>query len=338
VSGPGLSPVTVGLTWNLHGPVRLARPPTQAGLVGSPAMVQVSAADSLPGCTLTFRASGLPPGLAISQCGLISGWLSSPGTFHPVVSVSDSGGAVGSVTFTWQVNRPRGAGLAGHIWQSSDRECLSPLASGIGLAACQHVASQRWTISPDGGLRMGGACLAASDADLVRLRPCRETVFQQWQKATDGGLVNQRTGDCLAAPPRARRVSLQTCDAYRTQRWVLPAGPLASGIPGRCASAQVVLRGCSHPDGWTAEPDGTLNVDYRCLTVGFPAVAGSPVHLARCKGAAAQRWQIVNGPMAVQLVTPEAGLCLADPGDQVSGQLALGYCLTADPGVSWRLG
>ena len=54
------SAVTQAFTWDVHGPVGL-KPGSRSGSVGSPVVVQVTAADSLPGCTLRLTASGLPP-------------------------------------------------------------------------------------------------------------------------------------------------------------------------------------------------------------------------------------------------------------------------------------
>jgi hypothetical protein len=63
------------------------------------------------------------------------------------------------------------------------------------------------------------------------------------------------------------------------------------------------------------------------------------VRLVTCDGSAAQVWQLMGGPIGVQLLNPVAGLCLADPGDRaVSGtQLVIGPCVAGDPGIAWRV-
>src|SRR6185437_1471415 len=54
--------------------VTVTSPGNQSGAVGTPVTsVQVQASDSASGQTLTFSATGLPPGLSISSSGLISG-------------------------------------------------------------------------------------------------------------------------------------------------------------------------------------------------------------------------------------------------------------------------
>ncbi len=344
VSGTGLRPVTTDFTWNGHGPVALARPRNQSGLVGSPQLLQVSAGDGLPGCTLSFRASGLPPGLTMSPCGLITGWLTKPGGYQIAVTVTDSsGGRVGATTFGWKVAQPRSAGPAGPI--ENQGHCLRRLAAGPTIAKCEHIAAERWSISRNGELSQRGTCLAAGHVGLVQLRPCHGTIFQIWQESTGGALVNLATGDCLAAEAERHRpaAGVRGCDGSRPQRWVLPPAPITSDLPGWCASALdgVSLRRCRGPlaGTWTAEPDGTLRAGGRCLAISFPAVVGAPVRMQRCTGATAQRWQFFNELRGAWIMNPKAGLCLADPGDQRTAPvpLTLGACLASDPGVSWRL-
>jgi len=74
------------------------------------------------------------------------------------------------------------------------------------------------------------------------------------------------------------------------------------------------------------------------LALTFPAVAGAAVVVAKCDDRPAERWQVFGGPLAVEILSPQTGLCLAVPGDQVlAPSLALGYCTTTDPGATWRL-
>jgi len=344
VEGTGLAPVTTVFTWNGHGPVTLARLRNQSGLVGSPQLVQVSVSDGLPGCTLSFRAAGLPPGLTMSPCGLIAGWLTKPGSYQVAVTVTDSsGGQVGASTFGWKVDQRGSAGPAGPVENQS--HCLSRLRTGTSVAKCEHIAAERWSISRGGELSQRGTCLAAGHIGLVQLRPCHGTSFQIWQESSGGALVNLATGDCLAAVTAHHRpaVGLLACDGSRPQRWLLPPAPITSDLPGWCASALdgVSLRRCHSPlaGTWTPEPDGTLRAGGRCLAIGFPVVVGAPVRMQRCTGVTAQRWQFLNALRGAWIMNPKAGLCLADPADQRTApvQLTLGACLATDPGVSWRL-
>ncbi|HUC59528.1 MAG TPA: GH25 family lysozyme [Streptosporangiaceae bacterium] len=356
VAGTGLSPVTDTFTWNVHGTVTLTTPPAQSGLPGSPQLLTIDASDSLPGCTLTFTATGLPPGLSISPCGVISGWLGKPGTYEPVVTASDSSGAqLGSVSFSWVVGQPH-AGPAGQL-AAAGGGCLATAASKGKttievVSPCRQVASQRWTFSPDGALSKGGDCLAVSGAKglQVALRPCAGTVFQDWQPSFTGGIVNASTGTCLAVNTKSSLAGLQSCTGGTAQQWTLPSGPLTSAIPGYCASAwhaaalpagPVSLRTCgsSTATNWTAEPDGTLRSGGECLALTYPAVAGALVTMAPCTGAPGQQWQpLPDGLSSGQLLNPRTGLCLADEGDQPgAAQLSLGDCTVTDPGTSWQV-
>lgn len=347
VSGTSLGPVTVGFGWNLHGPVVLAQPRNRQGTVGSPWLLQISASDGRPGCTLTFRAFGLPPGLTMSPCGRITGWLTKPGSYQVKVSVTDSSKkSLATTSFTWQVDQPGNTGPAGHITNAAS--CLTRLPTRVSVGKCQQIASERWSISPNGELRQGGICMSAGAAGPVLLRHCRGTIFEKWQAGTDGALINLATQDCLTATTVNGRpiAAVQSCDGTPAQRWVLPPGPITSGLPGWCASALpasqtgVTLRRCALAGSWLAGPGGALRAGGRCLSTTSPAVAGSPVRMERCTGVPAQRWQFFNVLAGVQLVSPEPGLCLADPADtRAAGvKLTLGYCLATDPGVSWHSG
>ena len=72
--------------------------------VGQSVSLQMAAKDSDPSQTLTYHATGLPPGLSISSStGLISGRLTTAGGYMTTVTVTDTTGASGSTTFGWSV-------------------------------------------------------------------------------------------------------------------------------------------------------------------------------------------------------------------------------------------
>lgn len=104
VSAAGASPVTWHFAWHVHGKVTITTPATQAGRVGSQVKLAVRASDGLRGCTLRFTATGLPPGLSVSRCGLITGRPTRAGTYRPVIRVTDSSkSSLASASFTWKV-------------------------------------------------------------------------------------------------------------------------------------------------------------------------------------------------------------------------------------------
>ncbi|WP_194897838.1 beta-1,3-glucanase family protein [Catenulispora pinisilvae] len=93
--------------------VTVSSPGNQTSTVGAAANLQISGTDSSGG-SLTFTASGLPTGASISAAGLITGTLSTAGSFSTTVTATDSGGTSGSTSFTWTVNTAgSGGGCAG---------------------------------------------------------------------------------------------------------------------------------------------------------------------------------------------------------------------------------
>jgi GH25 family lysozyme M1 (1,4-beta-N-acetylmuramidase) len=368
-SAPGDPSVTQSFMWNVHGRVSLGALSSRTGSVGGPVQYQVPVADGLAGCTLQFSASGLPRGLTISSCGLISGWPATSGRYPVRVHVTDSSGAaLATGSFTWTIARASGGGPAGHIQLSRDGKCLTMRsATDIAIEPCSGAASQRWTIAADGSIRFGGSCLAAtaatsSSAGPLDLASCNGR--QRWQLGSNAVLTYLSDGNCLAdtgARNGARAVAA-LCQATwnstgsvstpsPSQQWILPAGPLTSGIAGSCASnlraageriGAVTMRPCNGTAGqaWTFEADGALSVGGKCLGLtGGAAAPGTHVRLFACNGSADQVWQLAGGPIGVRVVSPVAGLCLADPGDRAASGTALviGPCVTSDPGIAWRV-
>lgn len=84
--------------------VTVTNPGTQTSTVGAAVSLQIGATDSASGQTLTYSASGLPAGLAISSAGLISGTPTTAGTSSTVVIAKDGTGASGTASFGWVVN------------------------------------------------------------------------------------------------------------------------------------------------------------------------------------------------------------------------------------------
>jgi hypothetical protein len=89
----------------------VTNPGNQTSTVGTSASLQVHATDSASGQTLTYSATGLPPGLSInSSTGLISGTPTTAGTYTTTVTAKDTTGASGSSAFTWTVSTSGGGG------------------------------------------------------------------------------------------------------------------------------------------------------------------------------------------------------------------------------------
>ncbi len=90
--------------------VTVTNPGSRTGTVGVATSLQIQATDSSSTATLTYSATGLPPGLSItSSSGLISGTPTTAGTYNVTATATDNTGASGSASFTWTIN-PSGGG------------------------------------------------------------------------------------------------------------------------------------------------------------------------------------------------------------------------------------
>jgi beta-glucosidase-like glycosyl hydrolase len=70
---------------------------------GTAASFAMQAVDSNPSQTLTFTATGLPPGITIASNGTISGTGTALGTYTVTVTAKDSQAVTGTATFVWSV-------------------------------------------------------------------------------------------------------------------------------------------------------------------------------------------------------------------------------------------
>ncbi|MHB1430788.1 MAG: GH25 family lysozyme [Streptosporangiaceae bacterium] len=349
--------VTMPLGWQVHGPVTLDWPGRQSTPAGGAANLQIRSSDGLPGCTLQFSATGLPPGLSISPCGQITGWATQPGRYMVHVRAADSSGsAVGAVSFAWTVTMPA-AGAAGRIRLAVGKLCLASVSRvTVSVQTCWHSGGQIWDYVQNGTIRLNGRCLTAQGSITVGFATCNRTAGQEWQYQPGGSLVNGGTGQCLAdasAGTRPAPVVQAACDGTAGQAWTLPAGPLFAGLPGNCLAAvrprtgrllDLVVTGCARTAGqsWTISPSGTLSVLGHCLTAQTPQRPGTPATLSICGGTAAQRvrqqWQTLTENGYSFLVEPVTGLCLGEllHGSALSA-VGLRHCTAGYPRLGWSI-
>jgi alpha-galactosidase len=110
VPGHGTVMFRVASGGSMGNTVTVTNPGSQSGTVGTAVSgLQIHASDSAAGQSLTYAATGLPAGLAISSSGLITGTPTTAGTSTVTVTATDGTGASGSASFSWTI----GTGNAG---------------------------------------------------------------------------------------------------------------------------------------------------------------------------------------------------------------------------------
>ena len=84
--------------------VSVTNPGNQQTAQGAPVSLPIHATDSAAGQSLSFTATDLPPGLTISgSTGSVTGRPTRAGIYGVTVTATDTTGAAGSASFTWNV-------------------------------------------------------------------------------------------------------------------------------------------------------------------------------------------------------------------------------------------
>jgi beta-glucosidase len=342
----------------------LLDPANQKQVVGDPAGLPLRQAIPVPGQTVTFTATGLPPGVSLSASGQLTGWLSRAGNYSVQAGASDAAGTLGSVAFGWTVAAAPDQGPTGPVRFNVGGKCLNDAggrtANGtpVNIGTCNGGSSQQWTVVQDRTLRIHGKCLSISGSAKVSgakavLATCSGYSSQQWSVGTGAELANGLAGLCLGGSSSGTggvQAWISPCKGKISQKWTLPAGPVVSEVPGMCLNDQGASTADSNPvvisscDGqaaqnWTVQPDGTLRFAGKCLDVpGSGTASGTSLDLLSCNASAAQQWRISAAGGGAQLQNPASGLCLADPGDATGNGTAsvVASCAPGDPGMAWR--
>ena len=93
----------------------LLNPGTQDQSDGAPAGLQLRQAIPAPGQTVSYTATGLPPGVSLTGSGNLTGWLTRAGSYLVQISASDAAGATESQSFSWTVTAATGQGRPGPL-------------------------------------------------------------------------------------------------------------------------------------------------------------------------------------------------------------------------------
>jgi serine protease len=84
--------------------ITVTDPGDQTAMASAPISLPIHASDSSATATLTYQATGLPPGLSINpSTGLISGFLTTAGSYDVAVTATDNTSSSGAASFSWTV-------------------------------------------------------------------------------------------------------------------------------------------------------------------------------------------------------------------------------------------
>ncbi|GGQ90772.1 RICIN domain-containing protein [Kitasatospora griseola] len=217
--------------------VTVTNPGNQATKVNTAVSLQLGGNDSA-GKALTWTATGLPAGLAISPAGLITGTPTTAGSATVTVTAS-SGTASGSITFGWAVN----PALTGpHTLTASGKALDNPNHSTT--AGTQLITwtlnsgqNQRWIFTPqaDGSYQISNAestlCMdvnggSGSAGAAIIQYTCTGGSNQRWiVSAVSGGytIASQSSGLLVttASTANGALVTQQPDTASTLQRWTI---------------------------------------------------------------------------------------------------------------------
>jgi hypothetical protein len=366
--------------------ITVVDPGTQDTSAGSQLRLPVSAVDSASGRHLTFSAAGLPAGLAISPVtGLISGRLAGAGTGKVTVTAADGTGATGSVSFDIVAAPSLRAAyrrVSGPVtlylnYTGTDTVCLYDAGNGtangtkIELWRCDDSAAERWTYLPDaapdgsGTLIIHGKCATivhvAGDGRRLRLEPCTGAPSQSWSLQYGAAwLYNPASAVCMHDPRASSRdgtqVGVASCEFPLGEEFILPPGPVLSGVGGRCLTdpgnisrpgTRLTAEPCDARPAqlWSIFSDAEQGARHYAQHNGLcvhasgnpdskPGIAnGTPVLLVKCAGANSLWYPLPDG----QVVSGSSGLCLDAAGGGPAAAVVVEPCY-GDAGELWAEG
>src|SRR5215469_15424984 len=211
----------------------------QSNNLGDPVNLQVQAFSN-NGFTLTYAASGLPPGLSIDpSTGLISGAVTYPGNYSVFVAATDSTLGSASQVFSWSVNTIHGAIKSYNHRQHCADDFRGRLANGtaVDIYRCNGTLAQVWAGFPDSSLRRYGGSSAintnkcmnivgghTANGTKISLQTCTGAWNQIWiYRPASHRWLNPHSGKCLDDPggnlTNFTRLVLYACNGSSGEKW-----------------------------------------------------------------------------------------------------------------------
>ena len=198
-SGLG-SPIASTLAVALCETVTVTNPGTQVSTLGRRTSLHITGTDA-GNSALTYRATGLPAGLAIDEgTGVISGTPTTPGTSKAIVQATDTGGRTSSTSFSWTIR------------------FATVLSSSPPLARCsvpfrRQATHQAGALRLRGSLRRGSVTVTDARGTLVAVKLSGTMVTVSAGKKVLG-TVTAATGGLREVSHSAEQIELASGDRH----------------------------------------------------------------------------------------------------------------------------
>jgi serine protease len=279
--GAGGCEISHAIFSNSGNTVTVTNPGNQTTTVGTAASVQINAADSASGQTLTYSATGLPPGLSINpSTGLISGTPTTACTYGVSVTAADTTFASGSVSFAWAISPSGGSEIVPNGgFETGGFDCWTTSGASETIVSPGHTGNY--------AAMLGSTSATNGDSTMQQTIavPASGGTLSFWYQPNcpDSITFDQEQMEILSTTGAVLATPLNVC--ANTGVWTHVTQDLTPW-----AGTAVVLWFNSHDDFWPTDPTYTLFDDVS-VTPAAPAgdfsIGASPTSVSAPEGGSA---------------------------------------------------